>query len=273
MHAGYGRTTVLRDVSLEVPAGAVTALLGPNGAGKTTLLRAVSGFLPVTADGLAVRRRRHDDCGPSAVRAGLCHVPEGRGIFRSLDRPREPRDAVEARATRPQAIERATSAFPILGERLGQHAGTLSGGQQQMLAMAAAYVRDPRLILVDEASLGLAPLVVDEIFAFLQQVTTEGASLLIVDQFAHRALGDGFDGVRAEPRRDHVRRHGQGPARRRCLQSLRRRRLKCAGDRRTSVGRKGGPRHRRWPGNWSSTCADARTARSDSRGQRPGYAT
>jgi branched-chain amino acid transport system ATP-binding protein len=86
------------------------------------------------------------------------------------------------------AIARATTAFPILGERLGQHAGTLSGGQQQMLAVASAYVREPRLILVDEASLGLAPLVVDEIFAFLQQVTSEGTSALIVDQFAHRAL-------------------------------------------------------------------------------------
>ena len=94
-----------------------------------------------------------------------------------------------AKASDKEALDRATAAFPILRERLGQLAGTMSGGQQQMLAMAAAYVRNPRLVLVDEASLGLAPLVVEEIFSFMQRLTTEGSSLLIVDQFATRALG------------------------------------------------------------------------------------
>jgi branched-chain amino acid transport system ATP-binding protein len=188
VHAGYGRTTVLRDVSLQVPTGAVSALLGPNGAGKTTLLRVVSGFLPVTRGSVSLFG---DDITSTAAHrrfsAGLCHVPEGRGIFRSLS-VRENIVMQSRRGNEAAAIERATTAFPILGERLGQHAGTLSGGQQQMLAVASAYVREPRLILVDEASLGLAPLVVDEIFAFLQQVTSEGTSALIVDQFAHRAL-------------------------------------------------------------------------------------
>ena len=120
---------------------------------------------------------------------GLCHVPEGRGIFRSLTVRENLVDAMHRRAERQgSAGAGRRRPFPSCGERLHQVAGTLSGGQQQMLAMAAAYVRNPRLVLVDEASLGLAPLVVDEIFDFLQRLTTEGSSLLIVDQFATRAL-------------------------------------------------------------------------------------
>jgi branched-chain amino acid transport system ATP-binding protein len=186
--AGYGTTTVLRDVSLRVPVGAVTALLGPNGAGKTTLLRTVSGFLPASLGRIEIggedvtRMRPH-----RRAALGLCHIPEGRGIFGGLS-VRENLLMQAGRGSEQDAVDRATSAFPILGDRLGQRAGTLSGGQQQMLAMAAAYVRDPSLVLVDEASLGLAPIVVDEIFEFLEQRTAEGASLLIVDQFVTRAL-------------------------------------------------------------------------------------
>jgi branched-chain amino acid transport system ATP-binding protein len=188
LSSGYGDTAVLRGVSLTVPAGAVTALLGPNGAGKTTFLRTVSGLVPATSGsikmgGTDITRTRVD----RRFTAGLCHVPEGRGVFRGLTvRDNIVMQAVKGEETR--AIERATEAFPILGERLHQRAGTMSGGQQQMLAMAAAYVRDPKLVLVDEASLGLAPTIVDEIFAFLERRTLEGASLLIVDQFVHRAL-------------------------------------------------------------------------------------
>jgi branched-chain amino acid transport system ATP-binding protein len=186
--SGYGHTTVLRDVSLTVPAGAVTALLGPNGAGKTTFLRAVSGFLPATAGSVKiggddVTKIRAD----KRFAAGLCHVPEGRGVFRGLT-VRENIVMQSVKGEEKQAIDRAAEAFPILGERLQQRAGTLSGGQQQMLAMAVAYVRNPALVLVDEASLGLAPIIVDDIFAFLERRTLEGASLLIVDQFVHRAL-------------------------------------------------------------------------------------
>jgi branched-chain amino acid transport system ATP-binding protein len=185
---GYGRTTVLRDVTLTVEASQVTALLGPNGAGKTTLLRLVSGFLPAT--GGRVRLFGDDVTGVAPHRRserGLCHVPEGRGVFRSLS-VRENLLMQAAKGTEGEAIERASSVFPVLGSRLHQVAGTMSGGEQQMLAMAAAYVRSPKLILVDEASLGLAPLIVDQIFAFLEQVTRDGAALLIVDQFATRAL-------------------------------------------------------------------------------------
>jgi branched-chain amino acid transport system ATP-binding protein len=189
LHTGYERITVVRDVTVTAPASEVTALLGPNGAGKTTLLRAVSGFLPCHKGSIRLFGEDVTRVSPHRRFArGLCHVPEGRGIFRSLT-TRENLVMQSRKGTEGQAIDRATEAFPILGQRLHQQAGTLSGGQQQMLAMAAAYVRDPRLILVDEASLGLAPLVVDEIFAFLHRLTERGTALLIVDQFATRALG------------------------------------------------------------------------------------
>jgi branched-chain amino acid transport system ATP-binding protein len=185
--AGYGTTTVLRDVSLVVPAGSVVALLGSNGAGKTTLLRAASGLIPVrgqiTLDGQVLSGRHPHDF----ARAGICHVPEGRGIFRSLT----VRDNIVLQAgagSVTDAIARATSVFPILGQRLSQTAGTLSGGQQQMLALARAYVTNPKVVLLDEVSMGLAPVVVDEIFEFLGRIAAEGTSLLIVEQYVTRAL-------------------------------------------------------------------------------------
>jgi branched-chain amino acid transport system ATP-binding protein len=189
LSSGYGRTVVLRDVSLRVPVGSAVALLGPNGAGKTTLLRAISGLLPTLSG--SVHINGVDMTSARAHRrfaSGLCHVPEGRGIFRSLT-VRENIVMQSPKGNERDAVERAVRAFPILGDRLGQQAGTLSGGQQQMLAMAAAYVRDPTLVLVDEASLGLAPKVVDAIFAFLEERVAEGAALLVVDQFVARALG------------------------------------------------------------------------------------
>lgn len=186
--AGYDDTVVLRDVSVTVPHGSVVALLGPNGAGKSTLLRTVSGLLRPRSGRIALAGADVTDARPhERAAAGLCHVPEGRGIYRSLT-VRE-NLAMQARRGEERAgVERAVAAFPILGERLGQQAGTLSGGQQQMLALAAAHVRSPALILVDEASLGLAPIVVDEIFAFLERRAAEGTAILLVDQFATRAL-------------------------------------------------------------------------------------
>jgi branched-chain amino acid transport system ATP-binding protein len=184
----YGSVQVLTGVDLRVPGGSVFALLGPNGAGKTTLLRVLSGFITVSAG--TVRIAGENVTKQKAHRRfarGLCHVPEGRGVFRSLS-VRENLLVQAGKGSEKEALERATSAFPILGERLEQVAGTLSGGQQQMLAMAAAYVRRPEMVLVDEASLGLAPIIVDEIFAFLKQLVSEGASLLVVDQFVSRAL-------------------------------------------------------------------------------------
>jgi branched-chain amino acid transport system ATP-binding protein len=185
---GYGQTTVLRDVSIMVPASGVTALLGPNGAGKTTLLKMVSGFLRPSSG--SIRLYGDDVTGVAPYRrfqAGLCHVPEGRGVFRSLT-VRENLVMQSRKGTEAEAISQACEAFPALADRMGQIAGTMSGGQQQMLAMAVAYVRSPRMILVDEASLGLAPLIVEQIFGFMEKVAKEGKALLIVDQFASRAL-------------------------------------------------------------------------------------
>jgi branched-chain amino acid transport system ATP-binding protein len=185
---GYGRTTVVRDVSVSVPAASVVALLGPNGAGKTTLLKMVSGFLRPARGAVRMFGDEVTSVAPHRrFQSGLCHIPEGRGVFRSLT-VRENLTLQSRRGEEAEAISRACEAFPVLGRRIGQTAGTLSGGQQQMLAMAAAYVRSPRLILVDEASLGLAPLIVDQIFTFLDKLAKEGTALLIVDQFATRAL-------------------------------------------------------------------------------------
>jgi branched-chain amino acid transport system ATP-binding protein len=188
LQAGYGETTVLRDVSVTVPAGGVVAVLGPNGAGKTTLLRAISGLLPATNGsvhlaGVDVTRRKPHQ----RFASGLVHVPEGRGVFRGLT-VRDNLVMQSRKGGEAEAIQRAAEAFPILGARLHQQAGLLSGGEQQMLAMAAAYVRPSSVVLVDEASLGLAPIIVDEIFAFLEQLATERRGLLIVDQFVRRAL-------------------------------------------------------------------------------------
>jgi branched-chain amino acid transport system ATP-binding protein len=186
--SGYGDTDVLRNIDLVAEQGEVTALLGSNGAGKSTLLKTVSGLIRPTVGSVTVNGTDVTKLSPNKrVAHGVCHIPEGRGIFRSLT-VREnlmlqaPRGDVDA------ALERCVAAFPILGMRLEQRAGTMSGGQQQMVAMARAYAQSPSLILVDEASLGLAPIVVDEIFAFLDNVTKQGTSLLIVDQFVTRAL-------------------------------------------------------------------------------------
>ena len=185
---GYGDTTVLRDVSLSVPDSSVVALLGPNGAGKSTTLRMASGLLrpkqgSVLLDGDDVTR-----AGPyQRARRGLCLIPEGRGIFPSLT-VRENLMLYVPKGRQHEAFDRAVETFPVLGERRTQIAGTLSGGEQQMLALVRAYVANPSLVLVDEASLGLAPLVVDAIFAFIERIAAEGVSLLIVEQYINRAL-------------------------------------------------------------------------------------
>ena len=186
--AGYGDTTVLRDVSVTVPDSSVVALLGPNGAGKTTTLRVASGLVrprrgEVVLDGAEVSR-----LGPyRRVVRGLCHIPEGRGIFPSLT-VRENLILDSARGKEREAIEKAVETFPVLGIRQRQVAGTLSGGEQQMLALVRAYVSKPKIVLVDEASLGLAPLVVDNIFEFLEQLAADGVALLLVEQYVSRAL-------------------------------------------------------------------------------------
>jgi len=186
--AGYGDTTVLREVSLAVPSGSVVALLGPNGAGKTTLLKVASGLL--RARGGAVTFQDQDLSRASAdefARAGVCHIPEGRGIFRSMT-VKDNLLLQSPPGEEKEAIERAVDVFPRLGERLNQRAGTMSGGEQQMLATTRAYLSNPELVLLDEVSLGLAPIVVDEIFAFFGRIAERGTSLLIVEQYVSRAL-------------------------------------------------------------------------------------
>lgn len=188
VEAGYAGTAVLRGVDLVVPDGAAVALLGANGAGKTTLLRVASGLLRSTAGQLLVDGVDLTRATPHAlVAAGVCHVPEGRGVFRSLT----VRDNLELYASagdEAEAVELAVSAFPSLGRRLDFLAGQLSGGEQQMLALSRAYVQSPRVVLLDEVSMGLAPKVVDEIFAFLAVLSTRGTSLLLVEQYVTRAL-------------------------------------------------------------------------------------
>jgi branched-chain amino acid transport system ATP-binding protein len=187
--AGYDGTPVLRDVSLAVPDGAVVALLGPNGAGKTTLLRVLSGVLPpgggrLLVDGADVTGRAPH----RLVELGIQHVPEGRGVFPGLT-VRENLVVYSEAGLEADSIARAVEAFPRLGERINQPAGTLSGGEQQMLAVARAYIRSPRLILLDEVSMGLAPRVVDEIFVFLERLAHEqGSALLLVEQYVTKAL-------------------------------------------------------------------------------------
>ncbi|MFI5040365.1 MAG: ABC transporter ATP-binding protein [Acidimicrobiales bacterium] len=186
--AGYGHATVLRDVTIEVPDASVVALLGPNGAGKTTLLRAASGLLPIRGgrlvlDGEDVTGRTTADL----ARRGICHIPEGRGIFPSLT-VRENLILHSPKGKEADSIERAVDVVPDLSQRLAQTAGSLSGGQQQMLAVVRAYLGEPRAVLVDEASMGLSPLMVDTVFSFLHELARRGTSLLLVEQYVAKAL-------------------------------------------------------------------------------------
>jgi branched-chain amino acid transport system ATP-binding protein len=186
--AGYGGSTVLRDVSLAVPGGSIVALIGPNGAGKTTLLRVASGLLKPRHGRVLLDGEDATGAAPHRLaELGLCHVPEGRAVFPTLT-VRENLVMFARAGQEVGSVALAMEAFPRLGERLGQIAGTMSGGEQQMLALARAYVRNPRVVLLDEVSLGLAPTIVDEIFVFLARLAAEGASLVLVEQFVTKAL-------------------------------------------------------------------------------------
>jgi branched-chain amino acid transport system ATP-binding protein len=188
VHAGYGGTPVLRGVDLTVPAGRVVALLGPNGAGKTTLLRTCSGLLHPTAGTISLGGRDVTHARPHALAGrGLCHIPENRAVFPGLTVRDNLRVMVGGRL-RPDTLGLAAEAFPILGRRLDQLAGTMSGGEQQMLALTRAYLTGPRYVLLDEVSMGLAPIVVDQIFDFLHRLAARGAALLLVEQYVTKAL-------------------------------------------------------------------------------------
>jgi branched-chain amino acid transport system ATP-binding protein len=188
----YGAARALFDMSIDLPKGSMVAILGPNGAGKSTLGRALSGLVPVTTgriefDGRDITRwpthRRQ--------RAGLTYIPEGRGIFPGLSVLDNLRMAVRqagGRAQREEAIDRTMALFSVLGQRSRQRAGSLSGGEQQMLALARALAVEPKVIIADEMSLGLAPLVVDAVFEGIEKARQSGISVLLIEQFIHRAL-------------------------------------------------------------------------------------
>ena len=190
LRAGYGDIDVLDGVDLDVAAGEVFALLGPNGAGKSTFLKALSGLVRPT--GGAVRIVGHDVTGADAdalARAGLCSIPEGRGVFANLT-VAENLWLVSNTGQDRSAVESATfERFPRLAERRSQLAGTMSGGEQQMLAMARALVCDPAMLLLDELSMGLAPLIVEELYGEVRRLASEGLTIVIVEQFAHEVLG------------------------------------------------------------------------------------
>ena len=190
LHAGYGRIEVLRGVNLVVPQGTVVALLGPNGAGKTTTLNTISGQLRATSGHVHVLGDHVNDASPEALaRAGLCTIPEGRGIFPNLTVSDNLRLVSYAGVGEAEIREVAFARFPKLGERRGQLAGTMSGGEQQMLAMARALATRPALLMLDELSMGLAPLIVEELYVAVAQIAAEGVSVLVVEQFASTALG------------------------------------------------------------------------------------
>jgi branched-chain amino acid transport system ATP-binding protein len=190
IHAGYGTINVLHGVDLTVHSGQVVALLGPNGAGKSTTLGVASGQIRPSAGTVLVGGRDVTGVSPDALaRAGVCLIPEGRGIFPNLTVIENLRMATYAGGSFKTVVERAFTQFPRLMERRHQHAGTLSGGEQQMLSMSRALATDPTLLMLDELSMGLAPLIVEELYARVAVFASEGVSILIVEQFAQAVLG------------------------------------------------------------------------------------
>jgi len=193
LHAGYGRIEVLRDVNLRVPAGSVVALLGPNGAGKTTTLSAIAGTIPITRgdlqlQGESIRRLSAYD----RARRGVILVPEGRGVFPSLSVKENLELVVRGSGcdsrTREERLDEVLDVFPRLRERLTQRAGTMSGGEQQMLALSRAFLTDPKVLLMDEISMGLAPQLVEDLFDAVQTLRSRGATIVLVEQFLTYAL-------------------------------------------------------------------------------------
>jgi len=194
VHARYGRVEVLHGISLRVPEGSVVALLGPNGAGKTTTLKVVAGVMAPSSGRIRLHGRRIDRRPANVIaRAGVALIPEGRGIFPSLS----VRDNIEiaVRAAndltdegRQAAFDQVIAAFPRLGERLTQQAGTLSGGEQQMLALSRALVCRPRVLMMDEISMGLAPIVVEQLYDKVAELKEAGTTILLVEQYLTQAL-------------------------------------------------------------------------------------
>ena len=196
LQAGYGKVQVLHGIDIDVPSGQVVTLIGSNGAGKTTTMRAVSGMIKPTSGEITLGDKRIDGLGSHRIaKLGLAHSPEGRRVFATMSVTDNLRLGAFPRLTgsRPRGdvaadLERAMDLFPRLKERRNQLAGTLSGGEQQMLAMARAVMLRPDIVLLDEPSMGLAPILVDEVFRIIGNLKAEGVTMLLVEQFAAAAL-------------------------------------------------------------------------------------
>ena len=194
--AGYGKVQVLHGISIEVPKGKVVTLIGSNGAGKTTTMRAVSGMIKPTGGEISLNGERIDGLESYHIaKRGLAHSPEGRRVFATMSVTDNLTLGAFPRLTgsRPKGdvkadLERAMELFPRLKERREQLAGTLSGGEQQMLAMARAVMLNPDIVLLDEPSMGLAPILVEEVFRIIARLKSEGVTMLLVEQFAAAAL-------------------------------------------------------------------------------------
>jgi len=190
VRAAYGKIEVLHGVDLVVPEGSVVALLGPNGGGKTTTLKVASGQMAATAGCVHLAGRHINGATADAMaRMGVCTIPEGRGIFPNLTVRENLRMVTYAGGSLSDVEDIAYTRFPRLGERRTQLAGTMSGGEQQMLAMARGLAVDPALLLLDELSMGLAPLIVEQLYEIVAQIAAEGVSILVVEQFARTVLG------------------------------------------------------------------------------------
>jgi branched-chain amino acid transport system ATP-binding protein len=193
VRAGYGAINVLWDVSLQIQPGKLTTLIGPNGAGKTTLLRAIMGLVPVTQGEIRLDGRSLAGT-PTWKMAdhSVAMIPEGRMIFRDMSVAENlimGAFAKPHRAKLKHNLERAYASFPRLRERANQMAGSLSGGEAQMLAMARGLMSDPQLLIIDEPSLGLAPVIVHELFEILKELKTQGRTIVLVEQNTHMAVG------------------------------------------------------------------------------------
>jgi len=212
--AGYGDVPVLRGIDLSIAAGSITALIGANGAGKTTLLRTISGIIPSEAGTISYDGQDIVGMPPQdIVRAGLVQVPEGRRLFSEMTVSENllvGSSSPAARRRRDENLALVLELFPRVRERRAQRAGTLSGGEQQMVAIARALMASPRLLLLDETSLGLAPIVVDEIFVAVRRLAAQGLTILVVEQNTALALEVADHGYVLEQGRFAI--HGPAPS-------------------------------------------------------------
>ncbi len=194
VRAAYGSIEVIHGASLTIQEGSVFALLGPNGAGKSTMLKVCAGLLPLTGGevriaGVPVHRPSQVAVADDLARRGVCLIPEGKGIFPNLSVRDNLKMMTNTGKTVGQIEDVAYSQFPRLGERRRQMAGTLSGGEQQMLAMSRALATEPALLLLDELSMGLAPIIVQDLYQAVGQLAKLGVTILVVEQFARTVLG------------------------------------------------------------------------------------